>query len=88
MQDDRESGGQAPDLDGRAESRRQEQPTTTSVLLFSHQKIFPQELLRNRSHEQKTEHGRDRTCNLLIRSQAPCHWATHPLMETTGGSTQ
>jgi hypothetical protein len=26
------------------------------------------------------EHGRDRTCNLLIRSQAPCHWATHPVM--------
>jgi hypothetical protein len=26
------------------------------------------------------EHGRDRTCNLLIRSQAPCHWATHPLI--------
>jgi hypothetical protein len=25
------------------------------------------------------EHGRDRTCNLLIRSQAPCHWATHPV---------
>jgi hypothetical protein len=23
--------------------------------------------------------GRDRTCNLLIRSQTPCHWATRPL---------
>jgi hypothetical protein len=22
---------------------------------------------------------RDRTCNLLIRSQAPCHWASRPL---------
>ena len=22
--------------------------------------------------------GRDRTCNLLIRSQTPCHWATRP----------
>ncbi|KUM59565.1 hypothetical protein ACN42_g7581 [Penicillium freii] len=21
---------------------------------------------------------RDRTCNLLIRSQAPCHWASRP----------
>jgi hypothetical protein len=32
-------------------------------------------------HQAKeNEHGRDRTCNLLIRSQAPCHWATHPIM--------
>jgi hypothetical protein len=22
---------------------------------------------------------RDRTCNLLIRSQAPCHWASRPI---------
>ncbi|KOS40014.1 hypothetical protein ACN38_g9124 [Penicillium nordicum] len=22
---------------------------------------------------------RDRTCNLLIRSQAPCHWASRPV---------
>jgi hypothetical protein len=24
------------------------------------------------------ERRRDRTCNLLIRSQAPCHWASRP----------
>lgn len=24
------------------------------------------------------ERARDRTVNLLIRSQAPCHWATRP----------
>ena len=23
---------------------------------------------------------RDRTCNLLIRSQAPCHWASRPVL--------
>ena len=23
---------------------------------------------------------RDRTCNLLIRSQAPCHWASRPVI--------
>ena len=26
----------------------------------------------------KNDLGRDRTCNLLIRSQTPCHWATRP----------
>jgi hypothetical protein len=25
------------------------------------------------------ERRRDRTCNLLIRSQAPCHWASRPI---------
>jgi hypothetical protein len=25
------------------------------------------------------ERRRDRTCNLLIRSQAPCHWASRPV---------
>ena len=24
---------------------------------------------------------RDRTCNLLIRSQAPCHWASRPVCD-------
>ena len=24
--------------------------------------------------------SRDRTCNLLIRSQAPCHWAIRPFL--------
>ena len=28
---------------------------------------------------QQNDRGRDRTCNLLIRSQAPCHWATRPI---------
>lgn len=27
-----------------------------------------------------SDHGRIRTCNLLIRSQAPYHWATRPLL--------
>lgn len=27
---------------------------------------------------QKIDRRRDRTCNLLIRSQAPCHWASRP----------
>jgi hypothetical protein len=35
-----------------------------------------------RSHDSAEDcnegYGRDRTCNLLIRSQAPCHWATQP----------
>ncbi|KAJ5409277.1 uncharacterized protein N7487_003636 [Penicillium crustosum] len=26
----------------------------------------------------KIDRRRDRTCNLLIRSQAPCHWASRP----------
>jgi hypothetical protein len=28
---------------------------------------------------QKIDRRRDRTCNLLIRSQAPCHWASRPI---------
>ncbi|KAJ5955127.1 hypothetical protein N7501_009406, partial [Penicillium viridicatum] len=27
----------------------------------------------------KIDRRRDRTCNLLIRSQAPCHWASRPV---------
>jgi hypothetical protein len=27
---------------------------------------------------------RDRTCNLLIRSQAPCHWASRPVVDERG----
>ncbi|KAJ5718265.1 hypothetical protein N7488_003911 [Penicillium malachiteum] len=27
---------------------------------------------------QKIDRRRGRTCNLLIRSQAPCHWASRP----------
>jgi hypothetical protein len=34
------------------------------------------------------EHGRDRTCNLLIRSQAPCHWATHPVVVASLSKTE
>jgi hypothetical protein len=36
---------------------------------------------RNCGHipkNQKIDRRRDRTCNLLIRSQAPCHWASRP----------
>ena len=31
--------------------------------------------------EAKSDHARGRTWNLLIRSQAPCHWATRPLLK-------
>ncbi|KAJ5394405.1 uncharacterized protein N7487_012046 [Penicillium crustosum] len=29
----------------------------------------------------KIDRRRDRTCNLLIRSQAPCHWASRPVKD-------
>ncbi|KAJ5847429.1 hypothetical protein N7455_011386 [Penicillium solitum] len=29
----------------------------------------------------KIDRRRDRTCNLLIRSQAPCHWASRPVQD-------
>ncbi|KAJ5394981.1 uncharacterized protein N7487_009284 [Penicillium crustosum] len=29
-------------------------------------------------HGSSSDRRRDRTCNLLIRSQAPCHWASRP----------
>ena len=32
----------------------------------------------------KFDRRRDRTCNLLIRSQAPCHWASRPSYEEFG----
>ncbi|KAJ9488057.1 hypothetical protein VN97_g5237 [Penicillium thymicola] len=28
--------------------------------------------------KKSSDRRRDRTCNLLIRSQAPCHWASRP----------
>jgi hypothetical protein len=44
-------------------------------------------LAKEEQHSQ-SDHGRDRTCNLLIpivavanRSQAPCHWATRPTLK-------
>jgi hypothetical protein len=30
--------------------------------------------------DKRNDHARGRTWNLLIRSQAPCHWATQPIM--------
>ena len=30
---------------------------------------------------ERVDRRRDRTCNLLIRSQAPCHWASRPWMK-------
>jgi hypothetical protein len=31
--------------------------------------------------QEQNDHARGRTWNLLIRSQAPCHWATQPIYE-------
>ncbi|KAJ9490304.1 hypothetical protein VN97_g2968 [Penicillium thymicola] len=31
-----------------------------------------------RDGKKRIDRRRDRTCNLLIRSQAPCHWASRP----------
>jgi hypothetical protein len=33
-----------------------------------------------RLKELEVDRRRDRTCNLLIRSQAPCHWASRPMI--------
>ena len=33
---------------------------------------------KNTIKKEKNDRRRDRTCNLLIRSQAPCHWASRP----------
>ena len=32
-----------------------------------------------RKSKKIVDRRRDRTCNLLIRSQAPCHWASRPV---------
>ena len=32
--------------------------------------------------QKRNDRRRDRTCNLLIRSQAPCHWASRPAVVT------
>jgi hypothetical protein len=34
-----------------------------------------------RKRQNKYDHARGRTWNLLIRSQAPCHWATQPVID-------
>jgi hypothetical protein len=43
---------------------------------------------QKKNNHSQSDHGRDRTCNLLIpivaianRSQAPCHWATRPTLK-------
>ena len=36
------------------------------------------DLEEGRGGKKRIDLGRDRTCNLLIRSQTPCHWATRP----------
>ena len=33
---------------------------------------------KERQNDKNIDRRRDRTCNLLIRSQAPCHWASRP----------
>lgn len=33
------------------------------------------------------DHSRARTCNLLIRSQTPCHWAMRPLLKSASPSS-
>jgi hypothetical protein len=38
------------------------------------QKLVP------KTEEDDFDRRRDRTCNLLIRSQAPCHWASRPVV--------
>jgi hypothetical protein len=38
------------------------------------QKVMPFDV------EDGVDRRRDRTCNLLIRSQAPCHWASRPVI--------
>lgn len=41
---------------------------------------------KQKAKTKKVDLRRDRTCNLLIRSQAPCHWASRPRCYST--STQ
>ena len=54
----------------RVHRKRKERKETSRMIL---QKM-------NRSEELMiVDRRRDRTCNLLIRSQAPCHWASRPI---------
>ena len=55
----------------RVERKRKKTKKETSRMIL--QKMY-------RSEEQMiVDRRRDRTCNLLIRSQAPCHWASRPI---------
>ncbi|KAJ5598552.1 hypothetical protein N7537_008636 [Penicillium hordei] len=37
---------------------------------------------KGNQESKKIDRRRDRTCNLLIRSQAPCHWASRPVKDS------
>jgi hypothetical protein len=70
-------------LDERAEFRRERTTDNDVCASFEPPKKILLESNQQMPGKQtsKNDHARGRTWNLLIRSQAPCHWATQPLME-------
>ncbi|KUM58548.1 hypothetical protein ACN42_g8604 [Penicillium freii] len=50
-------------------------PNISAVITTSQATIEQKESPKGK----KIDRRRDRTCNLLIRSQAPCHWASRPV---------
>ena len=60
--------------------QRQKTATPSSVIITRKERLGGDGKTSHRSEdlEQESDLRRDRTCNLLIRSQAPCHWASRP----------